>query len=180
MVRYTKTNNPCPHKWLGIIWNIWKKVFIIMMLVTMFWRLRQNLGVSWGGWVPIDAFEGGGSVGSFNLPSPSRCLMLPVLVLASVTKESDEQTPVGNCSLYKSSISSYSLFPPCCPNAVQYQLCHSFSLSLWNQSVPDLFTMSMKRDVERENTATCHSLLRFTWDRLTFEQFHIITLIKST
>ena len=33
----------------------------------------------------------------------------------------------------------------------------------------------MRRDVERENTATGHSLSHFTWDILTFEQFHIIT-----
>ena len=132
-----------------------------MMLVTMFWRLRQNLGVSWGGWVPIDAFEGGGSVGSFNLPSPSRCLMLPVLVLASVTKESDEQTPVGNCSLYKSYFSSYSLFPPCCPNVVQYQLLSLFlTFTLEPKCSGPFHYVNEKRCREGEH---CHMSLPFAF-----------------
>ena len=35
--------NPYPQKWLGIIWNIWNKIFIIMMLATKFGALGKTL-----------------------------------------------------------------------------------------------------------------------------------------
>ena len=35
--------NPYPQKWLGIIWNIWNKIFIIMTLATKFGALGKTL-----------------------------------------------------------------------------------------------------------------------------------------
>ena len=143
------------------------------------WSLRQNLGVSYGGGVPRDVLEGGAlsaSLISRHHLNVSRCRAGAGYLKH---KEAASWPLFWGQLIISPHLSFYSLFSLVVQmlsksNFVTLSHFHFGSKVSWI-----LFTFHVRKDVGKERITIYHSLLHFTLDIITVDQYHTITLIST-